>query len=239
MGLPRRALAGALKKLEQLAERVDGDAIAKLSPAERERYDAWVEHTAAVQGGTAAGDPRLVGTILHGPAGEVLNGIAKPPKAAPELEDPGAWEAQRAVERAARDVTRAAYLAPARAEVRFMRVATQRKTQVQDVAHQLAASGLAGRPDVVYGVYRVPDLISAGRLGDETYVEWDVVHAAEGPLPPAAAPAVLSLAADEVLVARAVGERAPLDEDLALDRLAGCGVGPESTLGIARHLANE
>jgi hypothetical protein len=141
-------------------------------------------------------------------------------------------------ERAARDAIRAEYLAPSRGLVRITRVATRGKTQVREVADHLAASGLAGRPDLLYGAYRVPDLISPGRLGGEKggVVEWDIVHAAEGPLPPAEPPAALSLDAEDLLVDRGVGERAPLDEDLALDILVRAGLGPEHTVGIARDV---
>ena len=53
------------------------------------------------------------------------------------------------------------------------------RTQHQDVARFLAGSGLAARPDLVFGVYRVPDRISPRAPGGEArrYVEWDVVHA--------------------------------------------------------------
>ena len=102
------------------------------------------------------------------------------------------------------------------------RVATRGETQLREVADQLAASGLAGRAELVYGAYRVPDLISPGRLGGErgAVVEWDIVHAADGRLPAAPQPAALYLGAGAILVDRAAGEPAPLDEDLVLDVLA-------------------
>ena len=98
------------------------------------------------------------------------------------------------------------------------RVATRGETQLREVADQLAASGLAGRAELVYGAYRVPDLISPGRLGGErgAVVEWDIVHAADGRLP-AAPPTGRPLprrGRDPAWRAR------PLDEDLALDVLA-------------------
>ena len=122
--------------------------------------------------------------------------------------------------------------------MRITRVATRGKTQAREVADYLASSGLAARPDLVYGAYRVPDLISPGRLGGEkgAIVEWDVVHAADGALSPAEPPSVVSLDAEDVLVVRSAGEPAPLDEDLALDILARAGIGPERTLAIARDV---
>ena len=66
-------------------------------------------------------------------------------------------------------------------------------------------------------------------------VEWDVVHAATSPLPPAEPPADVYFDARATWVARRAGEPRPLDEDLALAFLAGAGIGPEQTLGIARH----
>jgi hypothetical protein len=163
----------------------------------------------------------------------------KAPRRADPIEDPAAWEEQRRRERAARDETRAQYLAPGRQPVRITRVATRGKTQLREVADHLGSSGLAARPELVYGAYRVPDLISAGRLGGEKggVVEWDVVHAAETALPPAQPPATLSLAAKDVLVARSPGEPRPLDEDVALHLLAAAGVGPERTLAIARDVS--
>jgi hypothetical protein len=240
MSRARKLVEGAFKKLDEASARADAAALAKLTPAERERYDAWTERTEALRAGaTDLGDPKLVGKVLQGPAGEVVHGVVKAPKSGEVIEDPAAWEEQRRRERAARDEIRSPYLAPDRSPVRITRVATRGKTQVQEVADYLASSGLAGRPDLVYGAYRVPDLISPGSLGGEGrgIVEWDVVHAAGEALPRAETPATLRLAAKDVLVARAVGGPAPLDEDLALHLLAGAGIGPEHTLGIARDVA--
>ena len=239
MSRARRLIEGALSKLDEASARADAEAVAKLSPAERERYDAWQDRTAAINAGASPddlGDARLLGKVLQGPAGEAMHGVTKAPKQRDAIEDPDAWERQRMAERAARDAIRAQYLSPARRPVRITRVATQRKSQAREVAAFLGARGLSARPDLVYGAYRVPDLISPGRLGGEDVIEWDVVHAAEGDLAPAQPPAVLWLDARDVLVLRAAGEPAPLDEDLALDILARAGVGPERTLAIARDV---
>jgi hypothetical protein len=242
MSRARRLVEGAFKKLDEASAKADAAALAKLTPAERERYDAWQERTAALSAGTPQselGDPQLIGKVLQGPAGEVVHGVVKAPKSRDPIEDPAAWEEQRRTERAARDEIRAAYLAPDRSPVRITRVATRGRTQLAEVADYLASSGLAGRPDLVYGAYRVPDLISPGSMTGEGrgIVEWDIVHAAAGELPRAETPATLTLAAQEVLVARSPGAPAPLDEDLALHLLAAAGVGPEQTLAIARDVS--
>jgi hypothetical protein len=143
-------------------------------------------------------------------------------------------------ERAARDAARAPYVAPEVPPIAISRVATRGGTQLAEVISHLEQSGLAARPDLVYGAYRVPDRISQaltpnserGRL-----VEWDVVHA---PLPPGAAPTsapsvvATGFLADTQLVRRAVGEPSVLDEDVALEFLARAGLGPEQCLGVAR-----
>ena len=61
------------------------------------------------------------------------------------------------------------------------------------------------------------------------------MHAATSPLPPAEPPADVYFDARTRWVERAIGEPRPLDEDLALAYLAAAGIGPERTLGIARH----
>ena len=242
MSRARKLVEGALKKLDEASARADAAAVAKLSPAERERYDYWQARGEAALNpdGSPADleDAKLVGKVLHGPAGEVVHGVVKAPRQ-DFIEDPAAWEEQRKLERAARDEIRAQYLAPGRSPVRIVRVATRGKTQLREVADYLGSSGLAARPDLVYGAYRVPDLISPGSMGGEGrgVVEWDVVHAATGALPRAETPAARTLAAKDVLVLRSPGEPAPLDEDLALHVLAGAGVGPEQTLAIARDVA--
>ena len=242
MGLARRLLESAVNKMDEFGERSHAADVAKLTPAERERYEMWEARGAAARAGIPQqdlGDPRLTGTVLQGPAGEVVHGVVKAPKRQDVIEDPAAWEQQMLAERAFRDAARADYLAPGRQPVHITRVATRGKTQVREVADHFAASGLAGRPELVYGAYRVPDLISPGRLGGEggAVVEWDIVHAADGRLPAAELPAALHLDAEAVLVDRSPGERAPLDEDLALDILARAGIGPERTLAIARDVA--
>ncbi len=153
MSRARRLLAGAFATRDAANERAAAKALAKLTPAERERHDAWVAHTAAVTEALGAGrpieelgDPRLIGRVLFGPAGEYVAGMTKLDKKRQTIEDPAAWEAQMRAERAARDEARAPYLAPERSPVRIARVATQGKTQVEEVADRLAADdGLGAR----------------------------------------------------------------------------------------------
>jgi hypothetical protein len=164
---------------------------------------------------------------------------APPPPMAPPS-GPVDRATQAAAERAARDTARAPYLAPEPAPVAFARLATRGKTQVEEVASYLASSGLAARPDLVYGVYRVPDHIHPGSLRGERggMIEWDIIHAATEALPPArSAPSVAAFTGTDRWVARRVGEPSVLDEDLALAYLDQAGIGPEQCLGIARHLS--
>lgn len=146
---------------------------------------------------------------------------------------------QAATERSARDAARQPYLAEHRAPVMFSRLATRGKTQIAEVSAYLSSSGLVARPDLVYGLYRVPDRISPDLGGSEDgrVVEWDVVHAAPVPLPPSSVPvATTFFDGQERVVARRVGQPSVLDEDLGVAAVTAVGVGPEQTLGIARHL---
>ncbi len=140
-------------------------------------------------------------------------------------------------ERAARDAARAPYLAPDRWPVSISRIATRGRTQVDEVLAFLRTSGLAARPELVYGVYRVPDRISpaitpsseAGRV-----VEWDIVHSGL-PEAPVEVPVVAGyFDALHQWVARRRGEPSVLDEDLGVAYLGRAGIGAEHCLGIAR-----
>jgi hypothetical protein len=159
-----------------------------------------------------------------------------PPPGAPT--GPVDREQQAAAERAARDADRARYLAPDRPPLYITRLSTREKTQVGEVSAYLGSSGLSGRPDLVYGVYRVPDHIGGGMVfrGGSRVVEWDVVHAAPNGLAAAAPAAAASFDAEDLWVLRRDGEPSVLDEDLALAYLGRAGVGPERCLGIARSL---
>jgi hypothetical protein len=189
------------------------------------------------EGATQSAQAQLAGQALQGPAGRDLVGLEKVPRA-PRIEDPAEWERVMRAELAASTAARELFLAPSRSPLRISRFVTRGATQGQDVVAHLAACGLAGRPDLVYGVYRVPDRIrpSAG-AEKKRVVEWDVVHAATAELPAAAPPADVVFDARATWVARAIGEPRPLDEDLAIAYLAEAGLGPERTLGIARHVS--
>lgn len=119
----------------------------------------------------------------------------------------------------------------------FTRIATRASTQIDDVAAHLTSSGLAARPELVFGLYPVPDHIGHGMGRSNRYIEWDVVHAASEPLPPASNPGFTFLPGNFAWVARSSGEQSVFDEDLAITMLASAGLGPERCLGIARIIA--
>ncbi|MCB0871160.1 MAG: hypothetical protein KDB52_10035 [Solirubrobacterales bacterium] len=239
----------AFEKLDQWNEKDQQRLLAKLTPAERERYELWEQRTRTFNEALAAdpsadpleqlGDGRLTAEVMQGPAGEALAGIKKFPKVKDPIEDPAAWEEQMLAERGERDQVREPYLAPDRSPVKITRIATGGRSQVEEVADYLGSSGLAGRPDLVFGVYRVPDLISPGRLFGEKngVVEWDIIHAAKSELAPVEPPATEVVAASEVFVRRAPGEPAPLDEQVGIDLLKRAGFGPGETCGVARILS--
>jgi hypothetical protein len=177
-------------------------------------------------GAAQSAEAQMIGKVLQGPAGRRVHGIEKAPKPPPRIEDPAEWERVMRADLAVRDAAREPYLAPARSPLRISRFVAE---GAEDVAQHLAASGLAGRPELVYGVYRVPDRVRG-------IVEWDIVHAATGSLAPAEPPAATSFDAATRWVERRVGDAGVFDEDLALAYLGHAGIGPERTLGIARQI---
>lgn len=240
-------------------------ALAAMTPEQRAAYEAnQVQAAAAQQQGLAASEAHRV---LDGPAGEFLYGPSATDQLAAlqtgglggmlkmtaqqfgkELK--GAYDAgpkhekdrdlafQIATqERAQRDAARAPYLAPDRWPVSISRIATRGHTQVAEVIAHLRSSGLGARPDLVYGVYRVPDRISpavtshseSGRV-----VEWDIVHSALPDAPSDAPVGAAWFPGGLPWVARRKGEASVLDEDLGTYYLGRAGVLPESTLGITR-----
>ena len=244
MGRLRRFADRAFEKLDEINARDQERAVAKLTPAEREHYEAWTARSEALRAGKAPeelGDPKLLGKVLQGPAGEVLHGVRKAPKAPPPIEEPAAWEAQARTELAARDEARAPYLAADRSPVRITRVGATDSSQLEELCAYLGSTGLASRPDLVFGASRVPDMIQAGRIKPfgSRYVEWDVVHAADRELGPCDPAAAVSLPAETAYVQRPAGDPSPLDEDVALDLLTRAGLDPSRTLGISRTLRFE
>jgi hypothetical protein len=141
-------------------------------------------------------------------------------------------------ERAVRDAARRPYLAPDRIAPVLSRIATRGDSQFEDLANYLAASGLAARPDLVYGVYRVPDRLDPKMPGSESgrVVEWDIVHEASPTLPPAAPPRRVRFDGEARWVSRRKGDPTVLDEDLALAWMTAAGIGPSQCLGIAREV---
>jgi hypothetical protein len=114
----------------------------------------------------------------------------------PDIKDP---EQRRLIvegERAARAAARRPYLAPDRITPVLSRIATRGGAQFEDLATYLAQSGLAARPELVFGVYRVPDRLDPKMPGSESgrVVEWDIVHAPTPPLPAAGVPHRVSFA---------------------------------------------
>ena len=136
---------------------------------------------------------------------------------------------------------RAPYRAADAVTVESERVATRGETQLAEVIEHLRTSGHAARPDLVFGVYRVPDRIS-GPLTPHSekgrVVEWEIVHAPRDPgdVPASDPPEVVatSFAGEDQWVARRYGEPSVLDEDLALAFCEEARLGPERCLGLAR-----
>ncbi|HRW39717.1 MAG: hypothetical protein KDB04_08080 [Acidimicrobiales bacterium] len=192
---------------------------------------------------SATGEPEAGGSLRR-LAGDLIDDAVRPiARIRPPDAPPPAPEHERAAvataERAERDRARSPYLAPQRAGVMSERIPTRSGTELDDVAAYLASSGLAARPDLVFGCYRVPDHHEGGALARERdrYVEWEVVHAAgEGSRPAGAPPEVVTIDGATRWVERVAGEASVLDEDLAIAYLAAAGIGPDRTLGLARAL---
>ena len=156
----------------------------------------------------------------------------------PDIDDPEQRQRIVAGERAARDAARRPYLAHDRTTPMLTRIATRGNTQFEELANYLASSGLAARPDLVFGVYRVPDRLDPKMPGSESgrVVEWDIVHAPTPALAPAAPPQRVRFDGEARWVRRRKGDPAVLDEDLALAWMAASGVNPGRCLGIAREV---
>lgn len=240
----------ALGKIDEWGERDHQREMAKLTPAEREHYELWEERTRKVGEALQAdptrdpaetlGDPRLTASVMQGPAGEALTGIRKFPKVKEPIEDQVAWEEQMKLELDERDRARAPFLANDSVPIEITRIPTSGKRQVEEVAEYLAESGLAARPDLVFGLYRVPDLISPGKLFGEKHgiVEWDLVHQTVEQMASSTPPASALVGANEVFIRRAPGEPSPLDEQVGIDLLMRAGIKPRQTIGVARLLSS-
>ena len=155
-----------------------------------------------------------------------------------QIKDPAARERVAAAARADRAAARAPYRAPDAPQVRFSRLATRGETQLDEVLDSLHASGYGTRPDLLFGVYRVPDRIS-GPLTPHSergrVVEWDVVHSPEIAGSGSGERLVATqFVAEDHWVARRIGEPSVLDEDLGIAFCLEAGIGPERCAGIAR-----
>lgn len=132
-------------------------------------------------------------------------------------------------ERAARDASRRPYLANDRTAPVPSRIATRGNAQFEDLANYLAAPGLAHRPDLVFGVYRVPDRLDPKMPGSEAgqVVEWDIVHTGvHAPNPGArscSAARAGSLRRRGTLASRRKGDPA-VQDNLALAWMAAAGL---------------
>ncbi len=177
---------------------------------------------------------------LHGPAGVAVHGDGPVPEPAYSPPPPKFTEPARQAdhERHQRDAARAPYASSSRTAVTITRIASRHGDGTADVCAHLAATGLSARPDLVFGVYRLPDHIGRNATSGRRYVEWDVVHAPHGALPPGPPPQSLFLDARRPWVARASGEPSVLDEDLAVVLLQRAGVPPEEVLGLARQVVS-
>ena len=109
---------------------------------------------------TQSAEAQIAGKVLQGPAGRHVHGIETAPEPPPRIEDAAEWDRVMRADLAVRDAAREPYLAPARSPLRISRFVADGG---DDVARHLAASGLAGRPELVYGVYRVPDRVARAR----------------------------------------------------------------------------
>ncbi|MDT5247366.1 MAG: hypothetical protein QOD36_4742 [Mycobacterium sp.] len=226
---------------------------ASVAAQEQSRTEHQARLDAEVLGGAAGA--AVHGTVPSGPQPGALDQMKHTAHAltnvsgllgfgsgfAPGIRDPIERARVQAGERAARDAARGPYLAARPFPATITRVPCRGATQHHDVARFLADSGQAARPDLVFGVYRVPDRISPRTPGGEArrFVEWDVVHA-PGVLPTAVAlPNVARFDAGEHTVRRAHGQPSVLDEDLALAGLIEAGIPPEACLGVARDVVME
>lgn len=141
-------------------------------------------------------------------------------------------------ERRARDMARVPYLADEHGGVAVTRIVTRGKSQLDDVARHLIESGLAARPDLVYGVHRVPDRISPGvsphsELG--RLVEWDLVHQpVPERLPTGGSVEYATLPAGHRWVKRRIGEPTVVDEELGIALCEVAGIRADQCFGVAR-----
>lgn len=202
------------------------------SPAELERIRAEQGMMAMIK---ASQPPQGLGARF----GDALKDTVGVRNGPAEIGDPDERTRVATAERAARDAARAPYRAEGLPAMTISRIATHGDSQIEELLAFLRQSGLAARPDLVWGVYRVPDRIDPminpsterGRV-----VEWDVVHV-PGQLPAAPHDATTAFfSSRQRWISRRLGESSVLDEDLARIYAAHAGIGPQDCLGAARFL---
>lgn len=159
----------------------------------------------------------------------------------PVIEDLGHRQQLADEERRVRDAARAGYRSAEAWPVVIMRFVVSADDQLGGVGRVLAATGLAARPDLVFGVSRIPDRIGGNRIRkDDGLVEWEITHASLDPLTPIEAPPdIVWFDGTETWVARAAGDPSVVDEDLVLALSATTGIPPEQSLGIARFVTTD
>lgn len=231
----REEVAEGQRQLEQLYDAQDEAAILQ-GPALRERPPTADEYIARVE---SEGLGSFVKGEMTRGAG-VLREVAK--EAVGEFKvQPIDWDAQSAAQASdlpARTAARAPYRSAHAPAVTITRFATRGKSQLDDALAFLRSSGLAARPDLVHGIYRVPDRISPnltphserGRL-----VEWEVVHHPGAAGTPAQAEVELvGFQRNERWFARRLGEPSVIDEDVGASYLSLAQIGPEHVFGMPR-----
>ena len=153
---------------------------------------------------TQSAEAQIAGKVLQGPAGRHVHGIETAPKPPPRIEDAAEWERVMRADLAVRDAAREPYLAPdalaaadqpvrARGGRRRRRRAAPRGERPRRPARARLRRLSRARP------HRP----AAARA---RVVEWDVVHAATGPLAPAEPPADAYFDAATRWVERRVGD---------------------------------
>ncbi|MCB0966504.1 MAG: hypothetical protein KDB37_06675 [Ilumatobacter sp.] len=199
------------------------------------------DHTVSVEafeqggvGGLLRHEWSRVRTQLGGTARTMATGAPR------GVDDPVERRRIETTERHDRDRRRADYTAPGHAGVTVTRIATRGSTQLDDVVAYLVDSGLAARPDLVYGVSRVPDRISPAKTPTSErrrVVEWEVIHEPNAGLAPGGSVERATLSAWDHWVRRSKGDPAVVDEELGVALLELAGLRADRCLGVARAVA--
>ena len=227
------------------------EALASLTPAQRARYDANMAEVAKGRAESEAAQKTWKDQqVLYGPGspaemGNEMNqvlfeqGFKAYMKASWKATGPTLAPRKLPGDPAVRTAARAPYRAPDAPAISFTRIATRGRTQLDELCSWLQHSGLAARPDLVHGIFRVPDRISPNitpHSEQGRVVEWTILH---HPAPLAPAPDGVEIAffpREARLIARREGEPRVLDEDVGALYCSLAGIGAEACFGIARVL---